>query len=210
MTDKTITDHKTHWESIYQTKAPDAVSWYQNFPDKSLELIARSRIFKSDRIIDVGGGASMLVDNLIARNYLDVTVLDISAASLECAQKRLGEKSNKVRWIEEDILQINLPGEHFSLWHDRAVFHFLTNEDDRRTYVAKMKHALKPGGHMIIATFALEGPPRCSGLDIVRYSPDSLYKEMGNDVELIETFSEDHQTPFETQQKFVYCLFKKK
>lgn len=203
-------DRKPHWENIYQTKAPDAVSWYQSCPEKSLELISRSRIFKSDPIIDVGGGASTLVDNLIARNYLNLTVMDISDTALQCAQKRLGEKSSKVTWIQGDILQANLPSKHFALWHDRAVFHFLTNENDRRTYVAKMKHALKSGGQAIIATFSLDGPPRCSGLDIVRYSPDLLHKEMGDNVELIEFCSEDHLTPFETTQKFIYCHFKLK
>ncbi len=199
---------KTHWENIYQTKGATALSWYQEHPDKSLELIARSRIFKSDSIIDVGGGASTLVDNLIDRNYLDVTVLDISGLALRHAQKRLKEKSNKASWIEGDILEANLPRKHFGLWHDRAVFHFLTNRADRRIYVDKMKRSLKPGGYIIIASFSLEGPSRCSGLDIVRYNPDTLHKEISDDVELIESLTEDHQTPFDTQQKFIFCLFK--
>lgn len=203
-------ERKSHWENIYQTKAPDAVSWYQGSPDKSLELIARSRIFKSDPIIDIGGGTSMLVDNLIARNYLDVTVLDISGAALRHAQKRLGEKSSRVNWIEGDILQVNLPSEHFCLWHDRAVFHFLTNKEDRRTYIRLMDQSVKSGGHIIIATFAADGPLRCSGLDVVRYSPDTLSSELGEKFSLIENFCEEHSTPSGAIQPFSYCLFAKK
>jgi ubiquinone/menaquinone biosynthesis C-methylase UbiE len=203
-------ERKTHWETIYQTKAPTAVSWYQEHPDKSLELIARSRVFKSGRIIDVGGGASTLVDHLIERNYLDVTVLDISGASLQCAQERLGENSNKVKWIEADILQEKLPNEYFDLWHDRAVFHFLTDKEDRQIYINQMDRSVKTGGHVIIATFAIEGPLRCSGLDVVRYGPETLCKELGEKFSLIENQSEEHSTPFDSVQKFNYCLFRKK
>lgn len=186
------------------------MSWYQGCPEKSLELITRSRIFKSGRIIDVGGGASTLVDHLLVRNYLDLTVLDISGASLRRAQERLGEKSEKVRWIEADLLQAELPKGRFDLWHDRAVFHFLTDEKDRERYRDQMNSAVKDGGHVVIATFALEGPERCSGLDVVRYSVDSLCGELGERYDLIESVAENHLTPFDTVQQFNYCLFRKK
>lgn len=201
---------KTHWENIYQTKAPDAVSWYQDCPEKSLELIARSRIFKSDRIIDVGGGASRLVDNLVDRNYQDVTVLDISATSLQFAKERLGEKSNKVTWLETDILQAELPKGYFDLWHDRAVFHFLINKEDRNIYFNLLNQSIKPNGHVIIATFAADGPLQCSGLDVMRYSSDSLSAELGDKFSLIENMREEHATPFGSTQAFNYCLFRKK
>jgi ubiquinone/menaquinone biosynthesis C-methylase UbiE len=204
------TDQKSHWEGIYSSQSTNAVSWYQERPDKSLELIAKSRILKSANIIDVGGGASTLVDNLVARNFLQITVLDISKRALRFARERLGDRGSKVTWLEADILATHLPAQQFDLWHDRAVFHFLTKAEDRKKYFDQLKNALKPGGHVTIATFSLEGPQKCSGLDTVRYDPSALHNEIGPDFELMDTLNEDHHTPFNTVQKFVYCLFRKK
>jgi SAM-dependent methyltransferase len=201
---------KEHWENIYTTKTPNSVSWYQERPEKSLQLIARSRILKSSRIIDVGGGASTLVDNLIGRNFLQVMVLDISNAALKSAQARLGERSRKVEWIEADILSAKLPAESIDLWHDRAVFHFFTRKEDQEKYTEQMKQAVKSGGHVIIATFALDGPAKCSGLDVERYDTNKLQDQIGSEFDLVESFAEDHQTPLNTMQKFVYHLFRKK
>lgn len=203
-------ERKSHWENIYASKASNAVSWYQESPDKSLELIAKSRILKSAIIIDVGGGASTLVDNLLARKYLQITVLDLSKNALQLARERLGEAGNKVTWLEADILTTQLPAQQFNLWHDRAVFHFLTRKEDRKKYIDQLKNALKPGGHVVIATFSLEGPPKCSGLETAHYDSNSLHDELGSDFELMESASEDHRTPFDTTQKFIYCLFRKK
>lgn len=210
MVEEKLFEPKTHWESIYGSKAIDTVSWYQERPEKSLELVARSRIMKSDKIIDVGGGASTLVDNLLSRNFYQVTVLDISGTALKSAQSRLGQQSKNATWIEADILSANLPANHYDLWHDRAVFHFLTREEDRKKYINQMKGAVKAGGHIIIATFALDGPPKCSGLDVEHYDQNKLHDELGQEFELIENQVEDHQTPSNTIQKFVYCLFRKK
>jgi ubiquinone/menaquinone biosynthesis C-methylase UbiE len=165
---------------------------------------------KDAQIIDVGGGASTLIDDLLANNYQNLTVLDISAASMLVAQKRLGAQANKVTWLEADITQVNLPENDFDIWHDRAVFHFLTNAQDRAQYVRAVSHSLKTGGHLIMATFASDGPTQCSGLDVVRYSAASLRAEMGGDFELINSLHETHPTPFGTEQKFIYCYFQKR
>ncbi|HWP90944.1 MAG TPA: class I SAM-dependent methyltransferase [Thermodesulfobacteriota bacterium] len=203
------TEHKSHWEKVYAQKLPTEVSWYQDHLQMSLQFIQRTGVGKLASIIDVGGGASTLVDDLLARGFERLTVLDISSKAIDLAQSRLGFNAGKITWIEADITKVSLPENHYDLWHDRAVFHFLTGTEDRQKYVELVKDSLKPGGHVIIAAFALDGPPRCSGLDVVRYSPDSLLEEFGNDFELIESAGEEHLTPSGVKQRFIYCYLRK-
>jgi 2-polyprenyl-3-methyl-5-hydroxy-6-metoxy-1,4-benzoquinol methylase len=200
---------KNHWENIHQTKTPAEVSWYQEHSLKSLEYIAGAGIDLSGRIIDIGGGISTLVDDLLAQGYLDITVLDISLAALQTAQQRLGARAKHVTWLEADILQVKLPHQAFDLWHDRAVFHFLTEAESRSRYVQTVKHTVKPGGHIIVATFASDGPERCSGLPVARYEPETLHSEFGPEFTLLKSERETHHTPFGTQQKFLYCYCRK-
>jgi SAM-dependent methyltransferase len=196
---------KAHWEEVYDRKSVTEVSWYQEHSDVSLGFIERTGVSKSGAIIDVGGGASTLVDDLLAVGYEDVSVLDISASALRAAKARLGERSTAVNWIEADITGVELPGHRFDVWHDRAVFHFLTLEEDRARYVQAVRHSVKHFGHVIVATFGPDGPLRCSGLPVMRYSPDRLHEEFGAAFELIEHASEAHRTPFGTVQQFIYC-----
>ena len=200
---------KSHWENIYQTKDATEVSWFQRHPELSFQFIEHTGVDKAGQIIDVGGGASTLVDDLLANGYDNVTVLDISAAALQVAQQRLGQLASKVTWLEANITQVELPYSFYDVWHDRAVFHFLTLAGDRARYVKAVQHSVKTGGHVIVATFGLEGPLRCSGLEVVRYSPDSLHDEFGDDFALVDTTDELHQTPFGTEQKFIYCYCRK-
>ncbi|MBI2487370.1 MAG: methyltransferase domain-containing protein [Deltaproteobacteria bacterium] len=202
-------ERKSHWENIYTEKLPTLVSWYQEHQQMSLRFIERTGISKSARIIDVGGGASTLVDDLLVRGFKHITVLDISSKAINVARARLGSRTDDVTWVEADITQVILPQNHYDLWHDRAVFHFLTCAQDRQKYIESVKDSLKSVGHIIVATFAPDGPPLCSGLDVVRYSPDSLLEEFGSDFELIENASEEHLTPFGTKQKFIYCYLRK-
>jgi ubiquinone/menaquinone biosynthesis C-methylase UbiE len=200
---------KSHWENIYATKDVTQVSWFQQHPELSLKFIEQTGVDKAGQIIDVGGGASTLVDDLLTHGYENVTVLDISQTALQVAQQRLGRLASKVTWLEASIIEAELPESFYDVWHDRAVFHFLTRAEDRARYVEAVRRSVKTGGHVIVATFGLEGPLRCSGLDIVKYSPDSLHDEFGNDFELIDTTTELHHTPFGTEQKFVYCYCRK-
>lgn len=196
---------KSHWEEVYTTKSSDAVSWYQPHAILSLDLIRRVSLAKSSRIVDVGGGTSNLVDDLLAQGMTNVSVLDISGAALDVARHRLGERANGVRWIEGDITTVDLEKASIDVWHDRAVFHFLTSAEDRAAYVAQVRHAVRPGGHVIVAAFGPNGPLQCSGLPVVRYAPDALHAEFGDAFELLEHIKEDHQTPSGAVQHFVYC-----
>lgn len=196
---------KTHWEHIYETKAPTRVSWYQEHAQISLQFIQRAGIQKTDHIIDVGGGASTLVDDLLAAGFEHVTVLDVSAKALEFARGRLGERAGLVNWIEADITQADLPEGAYDLWHDRAVFHFLTQPADRQRYIETARRAVRRGGHVIVATFAPDGPDHCSGLEVMRYSPESLHGEFGAGFGLVDSARETHHTPFGAGQKFIYC-----
>jgi 2-polyprenyl-3-methyl-5-hydroxy-6-metoxy-1,4-benzoquinol methylase len=198
-------DPKAHWETVHRTKAPTEVSWYQDHPERSLDFIARTGMPKSGALIDVGGGMSTLADDLLAAGYTDVTVLDIAAAALAVAQARLAERARDVTWIEGDITRVALPAAHYDLWHDRAVFHFLTDPADRARYVAATHHAVKPGGHVIVATFASDGPSQCSGLDVMRYDPASLHDAFGDAFALVDSARETHVTPTGREQRFVYC-----
>jgi SAM-dependent methyltransferase len=202
-------NRKQHWERIYKKNKPDELSWYQNYPDVSLKLINATGIGTVGNIIDVGGGTSKLAGKLLDQGYTSLTVLDISGSSIEKAKLQYGEKSKHITWIEADVTKFNFP-EIFDIWHDRAVFHFLTDPMDRRRYVASLHHALKPGGHLIISTFGLKGPPKCSGLNVVRYGAETLHKEFGDNFELIENFDEVHDTPSGVQQNFIYCRFTKR
>jgi 2-polyprenyl-3-methyl-5-hydroxy-6-metoxy-1,4-benzoquinol methylase len=197
---------KGHWEKIYRSSAFDDVSWYQAHPSTSLQLIAATKIDKDARIIDAGGGASLLVDNLLELGYENVTVLDVSSLALERAQARLGERASSATWTCSDVIGFR-PTDGFDVWHDRAVFHFLTDEDERAGYLQTLREAVKRGGHVIMATFAMDAPPKCSGLDVVRYSSDSLSAELAPDFRLVETAEEVHTTPAGKHQPFLYCRF---
>ncbi len=196
---------KTHWETIYQTKAPTQVSWFQPHPQLSLEFIRRANIQPTDPIIDVGGGASTLVDDLLASGFQAITVLDISVKALEVARQRLGPQADAVTWIEADITHADLPAQAYAVWHDRAVFHFLTEASDRERYIANVRRSVRPGGYVILATFAADGPNRCSGLDVIRYSPESLHGEFGREFDLVDSVREAHYTPSGAEQRFIYC-----
>lgn len=199
-------DAKTYWERIYQTKSASDLSWFQPTAARSLELIRRVVPDLATPIIDVGGGASVLVDNLLGARYENVTVLDLSSAALATARERLGPEAARVRWIEADILRVSLPIAAYGVWHDRAVFHFLTNAVDRSAYVANVRCAVRTGGYVLVSTFADDGPTRCSGLEVERYSPDALHDEFGQGFRLIATEREEHQTPAGSRQAFIYCL----
>ena len=200
---------KTHWEHIYETKAPTQVSWYQEHAQYSLQFIQNTGVQKTDHILDVGGGASTLVDDLLLAGFQHISVLDVSAAALQLARQRLGVHAADVNWIEADITQVDLPTQAYDVWHDRAVFHFLTQAPDRQRYIDTVRQAVRRGGHVIVATFAPDGPDHCSGLQVVRYSPKSLHAEFGNGFDLVDSTRETHQTPFGTEQKFIYCYCRK-
>jgi 2-polyprenyl-3-methyl-5-hydroxy-6-metoxy-1,4-benzoquinol methylase len=197
---------QNHWEQIYGTKAPDAVSWYRPHLEASLQLIEQAAPSRSASIIDVGGGESTLVEDLLARGYQNITVLDISQIAIEATQKRLGTACEQVHWLIADITNTQLEPCAYDVWHDRAVFHFLTATDARIAYVRQVAHAVKPGGHVIVSTFGPEGPTKCSGLDVVRYDAESLHKEFGISFRLLDSFKELHRTPFGTIQQFLYCF----
>lgn len=194
-----------HWEKIYAAKTPDRVSWFRPHLEISLRLIEHASRDTSASIIDVGGGASTLVDDLVGRGYRNVTVLDISQAALEIARRRLGAAPQSVRWVCADVTKTVLAREAFDVWHDRAVFHFLTTPVERSLYVKSVISALKPCGHVIVSTFGPDGPQKCSGLDVVRYDAENLHNEFGRRFRLVESSKELHHTPFGTTQQFLYC-----
>lgn len=196
---------QTHWEKIYTEKAPDAVSWYRPHLEKSLGLIEQVAPERSSAIIDVGGGQSTLVDDLLARGYDNITVLDISQTAIDANRKRLGAISEQVHWLVADITKVDLESAAYDVWHDRAVFHFLTAASDRLAYVRQVARSVRHGGHVIVSTFGPEGPTKCSGLDVVRYDADSLHQEFGVHFRLLGSSKELHQTPFGTVQQFLYC-----
>ncbi|MCK4709732.1 MAG: class I SAM-dependent methyltransferase [Gammaproteobacteria bacterium] len=202
-------DRKAHWESIYRDKSSADVSWYQLKPGLSLELIHKSQVAHDEPVMDVGGGASKLVDHLVDEGYSKLAVLDISATALATTRQRLGKKALQVEWFEQDLVTFN-PEHSFSLWHDRAVFHFLTNKADREKYIKVLRRALSKNAQFIIAAFAIGGPEKCSGLDIVQYDAEKLQAELGDDFELLEQKSEVHMTPSNKKQEFTYFRFKKR
>ena len=197
---------REHWEGVYSRKAPTEVSWYQPEAKVSLELIRRAAPELDSPIIDVGGGASTLADRLLDAGYRHLCVLDIAATAIHQARERLGVRAGLVEWIAADVLRAPLRANAFVVWHDRAVFHFLTDAADRGRYVAQVRRAVRPGGHVIVATFAPEGPDRCSGLEVMRYTPNAMHAEFGADFALLDSVREDHHTPSGSTQAFVYCL----
>ncbi len=202
---------KEHWEHVYKTKSTGSVSWYQAHAVHSLQLIKQTGLELSAPIIDVGGGASTLVLDLLVDGYSNLTVLDLSSAAIAAAKNHIGsERSKQVEWLEANILEAELADNTYELWHDRAVFHFLTAKEDRQKYVQLMRRAIKPGAYIIVATFAEDGPIQCSGLQARRYSSNELHAEFGDSFNLIQHEKESHVTPSGVTQQFMYCYFQKR
>ena len=201
-------DRKQHWSDVHSKRAPDRASWYQLRPALSLELIDRAGVDPNAGAIDVGGGTSTLVDELLERGFANLAVLDVAGPALELAHARLGDRADQVQWIEADVTEFE-PAQQWGLWHDRAVFHFLTDAGSRKAYRRALEAGVAPGGSAVVSAFSLAGPERCSGLDVVRYSPESLADELGAAFELIESRDEVHMTPTGAEQAFVYCLFRR-
>jgi SAM-dependent methyltransferase len=201
-------DAKTHWETVYKTQAPESVSWYRAHLETSLALIERTRAGLSSAIIDVGGGESTLVDDLAARGYQDLTVLDISETAIDVCKRRLAKIAERVHWLVADVACASLQPGAYDVWHDRAVFHFLTASEDRDAYVRQVARSVRTGGHVIVGTFGPEGPVKCSGLDVVRYDAESLHDQFGVRFRLIESSNELHHTPGGITQQFIFCYCK--
>ncbi|MGE8291240.1 MAG: class I SAM-dependent methyltransferase [Sphingobacterium sp.] len=202
-------NRKNHWENIYQTKAPNETSWFQQTPQTSLDYFGVFNVPTSAKIIDVGGGESLLVDYMLDLGYKDITVLDISAKAIDRAKQRLGDRADKVKWIVADIARF-VPSESYDFWHDRAAFHFLTDEDDIASYVETVKENINPDGILVIGTFSEQGPKKCSGIEIKQYSETSLINPFSVYFDKINCHVVDHRTPFDTIQNFVFCSFRKK
>ena len=199
-------DPRAHWETVYRTKRPEEVSWYRAHLDISLNLIQEAAPDRDARIVDVGGGESTLVDDLLAHGYRNIDVLDVAATALHVAKARLGECASKIGWICGEVTTVSFPMHRYDVWHDRAVFHFLTKPTDRAAYVRQVARAVKPGGHVIVATFGPQGPTQCSGLDVVRYDAEALHDEFGVNFRLVKHLTELHQTPAGAIQQFTYCF----
>jgi SAM-dependent methyltransferase len=199
-----------HWDRIYKDKAATAVSWYEPHLAQSLALVDEAALPANAAILDVGGGASTLAGDLLDRGFTDVTVLDIASQALEVAKAQLGKRAEQIHWLVGDITRVELPAATFDLWHDRAVFHFLTDPADRAAYVRQVVAALKPGGRIIVATFGIQGPDRCSGLPVVRYDENALTDQFGAPFERVHCLEASHTTPWGAQQEFVYCLCKRR
>ena len=202
-----MSQNKDHWEKVYNDRKPDEVSWFQDDPTQSLAMVERAGLPKGARIIDVGGGASSLVDRLLALGYSDLSVLDISGKALAYAKERLGASSANIKWLEVDITRFT-PTEVYDLWHDRAVFHFLTDPADRARYLEGLKRGLRPGGTLVLASFAPDGPEKCSGLAVCRYGREDILAALGPEFELLEVEAETHKTPWDTEQRFNYFRLK--
>jgi trans-aconitate methyltransferase len=200
---------KEHWETVYTTKDETDVSWFQDSPSPSLELIERLEPGNDAGIIDIGSGASRLVDSLLERGFRRLTVLDISQAALDLAALRLGRSASKVQWIVDDVTAWE-PSQRFDIWHDRAAFHFLVDRADRAAYVARLTQALRPRGHVIIATFAVDGPEKCSGLPVYRTDAEGLAKELGDAFTLVDSRRHDHTTPGNSSQRFQFSVFQRR
>jgi ubiquinone/menaquinone biosynthesis C-methylase UbiE len=201
-------DRKKHWDHIYETKQLNEVSWYQPTPDTSLKFFEQFDIPKQAKIIDVGGGDSLLVDHLINRGYVDITVLDISGSALERAKSRLGDRAANIKWIVADAATF-VPEEQYDFWHDRAAFHFLTQDEEIENYINNVQKSIKPSGILVIGTFSEQGPKKCSGIEIKQYSETSMTDRLNPFFEKIECISVEHKTPFDTIQQFIFCSFRK-
>jgi SAM-dependent methyltransferase len=199
---------RAHWENVYRTKLPHEVSWYRAHLDTSLALIDAAVPDRAAQVIDIGGGASTLIDDLVARGYRNSTVLDLSSAALDIAKARLGERARTIEWRCDDVTTAPMPGHRYDLWHDRAVFHFLTCAEDRAAYVRQVHRCVKAGGHVIIATFGPDGPMKCSGLDVARYGPEALQAELGPAFRLERQLVDLHETPARKIQQFTYCCWR--
>ena len=199
---------KDFWDDVYRRTPATRVSWYQAEAALSRRLIQRVAPDRSAAIVDVGAGESVLADGLVAAGYRNLTILDVSAEALAYTRAHLTMADAGVQWLEADVLTAALPAAAFDVWHDRAVFHFLLDRDDRERYMRQVRRALRPGGHVIVATFAEDGPRRCSGLDVARYTADDLQAAFGDDFELVAHEREEHITPAGTPQAFVYCTFR--
>jgi len=201
-------ERREHWDAIYGKKGPTKVSWYRPHLERSLLFVDLADLPRDAEILDVGGGASTLVDDLLAMGFKHVTVLDLSESAILQSKARLGARANEVTWIVGDITQVDLPEQRFDFWHDRAVFHFLTDEAARQRYVVAVRRALKRGGHIVVATFGPSAPERCSGLPVVRYTAEGIHDQFGGQFVKVGSESETHQTPSGVEQEFVYCFCK--
>jgi SAM-dependent methyltransferase len=202
-------DRQRHWETVYSTKSETDVSWFQETPEPSLALLALVGAGSNSAIVDVGGGASRLVDALLVEGYTDLTVLDLSAAALATARQRLGKAADRVQWIAADATTWEPPPKRYDVWHDRAAFHFLTDEADQHAYIDRLARGLKIGGHAIIGTFAVDGPEKCSGLPVARHSAESLAAVLGNNFGRVDTRPHEHATPWGSVQKFQFSTFRR-
>lgn len=200
-------DTQAHWEHIYETKSPEETSWYQPHLEISIDWISAAVKGLSSSIIDVGGGESSLVDDLLAAGYRNLTVLDVAGAAIKKLQERLGRGAQSVHWLQGEVTTVALPAHAYDLWHDRAVFHFLTGPQRRAAYLRQLVSALKPGGQVVMATFGPQGPEKCSGLNTKRYDAESLHYELGPEFQLVRSLVVMHQTPMGTMQQFLYCQF---
>jgi 2-polyprenyl-3-methyl-5-hydroxy-6-metoxy-1,4-benzoquinol methylase len=201
-------DRNKHWDGVYTTRRADQVSWHAPRLERSLVMI-RAVTDSSSEIIDVGGGASTLADDLLELGYSGISVLDVSSAAIAVAKRRLGKRAEAITWITADVTQSRLSDDSYDVWHDRAVYHFLTDPADRRAYSEIASRSVKQGGQLILATFSLEGPTRCSGLDVVRYSAETLGREIGSEFILEQEVQESHLTPAGAEQRFLYCSFRR-
>lgn len=201
-------NRKNHWENIYNTKKLNEVSWYQPKPEISLDFILAANPDKDDAIIDIGGGDSFLADHLLETGFSNITVLDISAKAIERAKKRIGNKAERVKWIVSDIIDFT-PTQQYDIWHDRAAFHFLTNEKEVKKYVAIAEQSIVQNGQLVIGTFSSNGPKKCSGIEIKQYAAENLAATFGSAFNLLNPKIIEHPTPFDTVQEFLFCSFQK-
>jgi len=196
---------REHWEKVYTSKGPQDVSWFRPHLERSLAFLEAAKVGHTAAVIDVGGGASTFVDDLLDRGYENLTVLDLSQMALDAARTRLGKRASHVRWISADVTTAQLEVAAYDFWHDRAVFHFLSDRLARERYVATVRKSLKPGGHVVVATFGPHGPEKCSGLEVMRYSPEELHAEFGHEFAQLANATETHLTPWGSEQEFTYC-----
>jgi len=196
---------REHWDTVYTTKGADHVSWFRPHLDRSLNFLEAANVSRAGGVIDVGGGASTFVDDLLDRGYTNISVLDLSRAALDAARGRLGERASLVQWVCADVTDTELPVGVYDFWHDRAVFHFLRDPMARGRDVAAVRRSLKPGGHIVVATFGPHGPEKCSGLEVMRFTPEALHAEFGSEFARLASATEIHTTPWGAEQEFVYC-----